>query len=75
MTKAYPTSAEQTLAADNAPLNPRLLRASGDARTEERPAAPLETVSVDEHQWSAWPAIWGLVVIASILLSLLYVFG
>lgn len=75
MTKPYPTSAEQTLAADNAPLNPRIIKDHGDGRTDDRPIAPLENVSVDEHQDNPWPAIWLLAVIVSVVLAALYIFG
>lgn len=75
MTKPYPASADQTKAADNAPLNPRLIRDRGDDRTEKRPAAPLETVSVDEGQANPWPVIWLVVLAISLVLTALYIFG
>lgn len=75
MTRRNPTSEEQTRAADNAPLNPRLLQAHGDARTRDRPVAPLASVSVKGGGAGIWPLVWLLTVGISIIAALIFLFG
>ena len=70
-----PTSEEQTRAADNAPLNPRLLQAHGDGRTKDGPEAPLSTVSVKGRDASPWPLIWLATLILSVAIVLVWLFG
>ncbi|MDT0576045.1 hypothetical protein RM533_07575 [Croceicoccus sp. F390] len=75
MVRRNPTSAEQTHAADNAPLNPRLLQAHGDARTKDAPVAPLASVSVKGRDYNIWPIIWLGTLVISILIVLIWLLG
>lgn len=75
MTRRNPTSEEQTHAADNAPLNPRLLQAFGDTRTEDAPTAPLSSISVEERQINIWPLVWLVTVTLSVFAALIFLFG
>lgn len=75
MTRRNPTSEEQTRAADNAPLNPRLLQAHGDARTKSNPVPPLSSVSVKGRDFGIWPIIWIVTVTLSVLVALIFLFG
>lgn len=75
MTRRNPTSEEQTHAADNAPLNPRLLKAHGDARTRVNPTVPLASVSVKGGEYSMWPLVWLVTAAVSIIVALIFLFG
>ena len=75
MTHRNPTSEEQTRAADNAPLNPQLLQAYGDARTKHHPAPPLATISVKGRDYNIWPIIWLGTVALSVIVALIFLFG
>ena len=75
MTRRNPTSEEQTRAADNAPLNPRLLQAHGDARTKSDPVSPLASVSVKGRDFGIWPIVWLVTVTLSVLVALIFLFG
>ncbi len=75
MSRRNPTSEEQTRAADNAPLNPRLLQANGDARTKSGPVAPLSSVSVKGRDGTIWPLVWLVTVAISIVGALIFLFG
>lgn len=75
MTRRNPTSEEQTRAADNAPLNPRLLQAHGDARTKSSPVSPLSSISVKDRDFNIWPIIWLLTVAVSVITALVFLFG
>lgn len=75
MSRRNPTSEEQTRAADNAPLNPRLLQARGDARTKTEPVAPLSSVSVKGRDFNIWPLTWFVTISVSIILALVILFG
>lgn len=75
MTCRNPTSEEQTRAADNAPLNPRLVQAHGDARTKSDPVSPLTSVSVKGRDFGIWPIVWLVTVILSVLAALIFLFG
>lgn len=75
MSRRNPTSEEQTRAADNAPLNPRLLQAHGDARTKKDPVAPLSSISVKGRDFNIWPVIWLVTVTVSLILALVFLFG
>jgi hypothetical protein len=75
MTRRNPTSEEQTRAADNAPLNPRLLQAHGDARTKSKPVSPLSSVSVKGRDFGIWPIVWLVTVTLSVLVALIFLFG
>ena len=75
MSRRNPTSEEQTRAADNAPLNPRLLQAHGDARTKKDPVAPLSSISVKGRTFNIWPLIWLVTVTVSIILAVVFLFG
>lgn len=75
MTRRNPTSAEQTRAADNAPLNPRLLQAHGDARTQSSPVPPLSSISVKGRDFGIWPIVWLVTVIVSVIVALVFLFG
>lgn len=75
MTRRNPTSEEQTRAADNAPLNPRLVQAHGDARTKSDPVSPLTSVSVKGRDFGIWPIVWLVTVILSVLAALIFLFG
>lgn len=75
MTRRNPTSEEQTRAADNAPLNPRLLQAHGDARTNSEPVSPLSSISVKGRDYGIWPILWLLTVAVSVIIALIFLFG
>jgi len=54
-----------------APLNPALKREIDKTYTTDQDGSdPMETVSVQKDEGKAWPMIWAIVTIASILIAL-----
>lgn len=60
---------------EDAPLNPALKADHEGEYDTERTAAPLETVSVADHQHSSWPVIWLVVAGLCVALTVYLLFG
>ncbi|WP_157505392.1 hypothetical protein [Geminicoccus roseus] len=58
--------------ADGAPLNPALKEAKDSTYgADQQGTDPMDTVSVQKDEGTAWPMIWAVTVIACVIITIL----
>jgi len=62
-------------AADDAPLNPALKRGVDDTYgADQQGTDPMDTVSVQKDEGTAWPMIWAVTTIVCVIIAVALIF-